>query len=359
VKPDVLEILRCPRCADRMLLEGRDRGGDVEVETGELVCRGCAARYPVRRFVPRLVPRSNYSASWGKLWRETGHLLRDSFTGVPFHENVLHGSYSEEPGADDGRSPFGFAWPRDLSGARVLEVGTGTGNVTEHLVETGAEIVSVDMSDAIDSLPEELLRRPNLNVVQADINDEVLDPDQFDRIWLFQVLQHTPSPPETLRELRGLLKEGGEIAFTSYGGERFRAWYYPLTKRLPERLAWRLVAFLVPRLVPLKYRVMKGRRVHFLTTLALKLLEPIDPRDIYFQSREGHADRYIHGTVWKRTGDEDLLMKYVVINTFDRITPRYTNTATHETVERWLLERAGYSSAQTWGTGGVRATAVR
>lgn len=337
-------------------------GGDPaeqEVETGELLCQGCSARYPVRRWVPRLVPESNYSESWGKLWRETGHLLRDSFTGIPFHENVLHGSYSEEPGNDDGRSPFGFAWPRDLGGRRVLEVGTGTGNITEHLVETGAEIVSVDMSDAIGTLPEELLRRPNLNVVQADINSAIFEPAAFDRIWLFQVLQHTPSPPDTLRRLRELLRDGGEIAFTSYGGERFWAWYYPVTKRIPDRLAWRLISFLVPRLAPLKYRLMKGRRIPILTALALKLLEPVDPRNIYFQSREGEADRYIHGTVWRRTGDEDLLLKYVVINTFDRITPDYTNPATHETVERWLLDSAGYSSAETWGRGGVRARAVR
>jgi len=329
-----------------------------EIESGELTCESCSGHYPIRRFVPRLVPSSNYSRSWGKLWLETGHLLRDSFTGVPFHENVLHGLFREDPGADDGRSPFGFAWPRDLSGQRVLEVGTGTGNLTEHLVRTGAEIVSVDMSEAIDTLPTELLRQPNLNVVQADINTPILEPESFDRIWMFQVLQHTPSPPDTLRGLKGMLKSGGEIAFTSYGGERFRAWYYPFTKRLPDRLAWRLIAFLVPRLVPLKYRLMK-RRIPVVSSLLVKLLAPIDPRDIYFQTLEGEADRYIHGAVWNRTGDKDLLMKYIVINTFDRITPDYTNSATHATVERWLLDVAGFSSAETWGRSGVRARAVR
>jgi SAM-dependent methyltransferase len=357
VKPEVLQLLRCPRCAGRLRLDGGDPS-EQEVESGELICQGCSARYPVRRYVPRLVPGANYSDSWGKLWRETGHLLRDSFTGIPFHENVLHGAYSEEPGSDDGRSPFGFGWPRDLSGERVLEVGTGTGNVTEHLVETGAEVLSVDMSDAIDTLPEELLRRPNLNVVQADVNTPVLVPESYDRIWMFQVLQHTPSPPETLGALRGLLREGGQIDFTSYAGDGFHAWYYPLTKRVPDRLAWRLIARFAPPLVRLKYRLQTARRLPLLRKVALKLLEPADPRNIYFQSRNGEADRYIHGTVWNRAHDDDLLMKYVVINTFDRITPRYTNSATHETVERWLGE-AGYSSAETWGRGGVRARAVR
>jgi hypothetical protein len=52
-------------------------------------------------------------------------------------------------------------------------------------------------------------------------------------------------------------------------------------------------------------------------------------------------------------------MKYVVVNTFDRITPEYTNSASHETVERWLFEEAGYSRVETWGRGGVRARAFR
>jgi hypothetical protein len=176
---------------------------------------------------------------------------------------------------------------------------------------------------------------------------------------MFQVLQHTPSPPETLRRLRDLLRDDGEIAFTCYGGERFNAWYYPVTKRIPDRLAWRLIEWVVPRLAPVKYRLMKAPRRSLPRMLALKLLDPVDPRNIYFHSREGEADRYIHGAVWKRTGDDGLLLKYVAINTFDRITPDYTNPATHETVERWLLDSAGYSSAETWGRGGVRARAAR
>jgi 2-polyprenyl-3-methyl-5-hydroxy-6-metoxy-1,4-benzoquinol methylase/uncharacterized protein YbaR (Trm112 family) len=357
VKRALLEILRCPRCGGRLDVSGGADDAD-EIETGEVVCRGCSARHPIRRFIPRLVAGANYSHSWGKLWQETGHLLRDSFTGIPFHESVLHGAYSEDAGVADGRSPFGFEWPRDMSGQRVLEVGAGTGNVTEHLVESGAEIVSVDMSDAIDTLPEEILRQPNLNVVQGDINSGILEPGTFDRVWMFQVLQHTPSPPDTLRTLRELLRDGGEIALTSYGGDRFRAWYYPVTKRLSDRVAWRVISRLVPRLVPVKYRLLKGRRT-FLSRLLIKLLEPVDPRNIYFQTLEGQADRYLHGVVWNRTHDKDLLMRYVAINTFDRITPDYTNTATHETVERWLTEVAGFSSAETWGRSGVRARAVR
>ena len=56
--------------------------------------------------------------------------------------------------------------------------------------------------------------------------------------------------------------------------------------------------------------------------------------------------------------DHDLLVRYVVVNTFDRITPEYTNSAGHETIEGWTRE-AGFSSVETWGRGGVRARAIK
>ena len=281
---------------------------------------------------------------------ETGEILRDSFTGLPFHRNALHGTYDESAdGLDDGRSPFGFGWPTDLSGERVLEVGPGTGNFTEHLARTGAELVCVDMSSAIDTLPEELITRSNVDVIQGDITTGILGPARFDRLWVFQVLQHTPSPPATLKELHGLLREGGELAFTSYM-TLYNPWYYRLTKRVPDHIAWRAIAWAVPRLLPLKYSLARRPR-RITTRLALALLEPVDPRDIYVRTRRGGMRDYIHGALWERTGDHDLLVKYVVVNTFDRITPEYTNSADHETIERWtrdgrLLERRDLGS---WG----------
>jgi SAM-dependent methyltransferase len=269
---------------------------------------------------------------------------------------VLHGTYEESGTWRNGNSPFGFEWPTDLSGQTVLEIGPGTGNFTEHLVETGAEVVCIDMSDAVDAFPEELLTRPNLHVVQGDITTGVLQEQGFDRIWMFQVLQHTPSPPETLKQVQRMLRPGGELAFTSYEGQ-YNPWYYRVTKRVPDPIAWRAIRAAVPRLLPLKSWLLR-RRPTLATRLALALLEPVDPRNIYFQTRQGRMGDYVHGALWERTRDDDQLLKYVIVNTFDRITPEYTNSADHHTIERWTHD-AGFSSVRTWGRGGVRARAIK
>lgn len=355
MKPRVLDTVSCPTCGARLRVERavEERG---EVRDGALTCEGCAATYPVRRFIPRLVPEANYSASWGKLWNETGEILRDSFTGVPFHRNALHGSYDESGGRQDGKSPFGFEWPTDLGGERVLEVGSGTGNFTEHLVATGAQLVCVDMSDALDTLSEQLLTATNVDVIQGDITTGILRGETFDRLWVFQVLQHTPSPPATLADLRALLRDGGELAFTSYGSA-YDPWYYRFTKRVPDHVAWKAIAALVPPLLPLKSALLRRRRT-LLGRVALALLEPVDPRNIYDRTLRGEMGDYVHGALWERTGDHELLLKYVIVNTFDRITPEYTNSAWHETIEAWVRE-AGYSEVRTWGRGGVRARATK
>jgi len=212
------------------------------------------------------------------------------------------------------------------------------------------------MSNAIDTFTEELLTQPNINVIQGDINGSILQTEYFDRIWLFQVLQHTPSPPDTLKTMYQLLKKQRMLSLTSYKGY-FNPWYYRFTKRVDDKTAWKLISYWVPKLVPLKYRLQKTR-IPALSRVLLKLLQPVDPRNIYLNTLEGHSDDYIHGVLWKRNHDKNLLMKYVILNTFDRITPQYTNSANHKTIEQLTLN-AGFSSVITWGRGGVRATATK
>ena len=115
MKARVLDFLSCPACGRRLRVDTVD-SDPGELRDGTLACTGCGASYPVRHYIPRLVQGLNYSDSWGMLWRETGEILRDSFTSLPFHRNALHGSYDESSNALAGdRSPFGFGWPSDLS----------------------------------------------------------------------------------------------------------------------------------------------------------------------------------------------------------------------------------------------------
>ncbi len=55
MKPDLLEILRCPVCRSELTLTVGRREGD-EILTGSLRCAQCAVDYPIEDGIPDLLP---------------------------------------------------------------------------------------------------------------------------------------------------------------------------------------------------------------------------------------------------------------------------------------------------------------
>ncbi len=353
MKKKILNFLKCPKCDSEFMLDNIvEKNG--EIYEGVITCKKCNLFFPIKNYIPRFIESKNYSKSWGELWKNTAKIVRDSCTGDTFYYDVIFGKYAEDNKGRKGFSMFGFEWQTRLFGQDIIEVGAGTGCCTEHLVKTGANILSVDMSDAIDTLSEELLTSSNLNVIQADINSGVIKNNMFDRIWLFQVLQHTPNPPATLKFLHTLLKRGGEISFTSYASS-FYPWYWHLTKNMSYKSVYKMVKLFLP----FKYYGQKffdKAGLQFFKKLIVRLMEPVDPRNLYFNTLEGLAYDTPAGRLYDKTGNKNIVVNLAVLNTFDRITPIYTNGADHETVKKWSME-AGFKNIKIWGKSGVRVRA--
>jgi len=55
VKPDLLEILRCPVCRGELGLVTRRTEGD-EIVDGTLTCARCRVDYPIADGIPDLLP---------------------------------------------------------------------------------------------------------------------------------------------------------------------------------------------------------------------------------------------------------------------------------------------------------------
>ncbi len=55
MKPDLLEILRCPVCRGPLALSIRRQEG-VEIVDGTLRCAACAVDYPIADGIPDLLP---------------------------------------------------------------------------------------------------------------------------------------------------------------------------------------------------------------------------------------------------------------------------------------------------------------
>ena len=174
-----LVLMACPRChASLRLSEGR-RGESGRVLDGKLACEACGEQFPVVDGVPRFVPRENYASGFGLEWTRHARTQYDSNSGIPVSEQRFFAQTH---------------WPRDLSGQLVLEVGSGSGRFTEQAANTGATVVSLDYSYAVDANYASNGSKPNVLIVQADVFAMPFRPGTFDRLFCFGMLQHTPDP---------------------------------------------------------------------------------------------------------------------------------------------------------------------
>ena len=192
-----LNLLACPVCQGPLTCDrsSADLAGGVVTE-GCLSCAACRKQYPVVAGVPRFVPRENYASGFGLEWTKHARTQYDSYSGIPASEQRF---FSQT------------GWPRDMRGELILEVGSGSGRFTEQAAKTGATVVSLDYSYAVDANYASNGARDNVLIVQADVFAMPFRPQTFDRLFCFGMLQHTPSPSRAFAALPKFLKPGGAL----------------------------------------------------------------------------------------------------------------------------------------------------
>jgi len=101
-------------------------------------------------------------------------------------------------------------------GRRILEVGSGTGNITQFLCANGGEVMATDV---VPSYRNELQRlfgaRPNVQVAKFDLDREapaefVAQP--FDTVVCLNVLEHIEDDLFALAQMHRALAPGGKLA---------------------------------------------------------------------------------------------------------------------------------------------------
>lgn len=306
MRPELLERLRCPRTAAKLMLE-RPVMVDGRIESAELVTPDGTHRYPVIRFVPRFVPRENYADNFGFQWNRFRQTQLDSHTGRPISQQRFY-SFT--------------GWTPDmLRGRRVLDVGCGAGRFTEIALAAGAEVTAVDFSSAVDACWLNNGPNPALDVVQADVYSLPFEPGTFDFVYCLGVLQHTPDPRAAFLSLPRQLRAGGRLAADLYPREDLnvfhpRYWLRPVTTRLPRATLFRIVERIVPVLLPVSNLVGRVPRVG----RKLRNIVPVaNYRDVLDLSPQQQAE-------WS------------VLDTFDWYSPQYDQPQSADTIGEWLRE---------------------
>ncbi len=274
-------------------------------------------RIPVVQGIPRFVPSDLYASAFGLQWNLHAKTQLDSRTGADLSRTRLERCLGTPVAA--------------LSGLRVLEAGCGAGRFTELMVEAGALVHAIDLSAAVDANRRNIGAAPNYVVAQADIRALPFPPACFDLVVCMGVLQHTPSPEQSIRALWRMVKPGGRLVIDHYTWTLSRVTKVGtalriILKRVPPASAKWLTDRLVDLLFPLHWRV---RRVRW----AQMLLSRFSPCIAYCHvvphlTREQHYD-------WCR------------LDTFDGLTADYQYLRTRGQVRR-TLAALGAEHIEVW-----------
>jgi SAM-dependent methyltransferase len=298
--------LCCPPCRGTLSLAAAcDSNG--EVESGALRCADCQASYPIIRAIPRFVPPENYADSFGFQWNRFRCTQLDSYTGT----TISHDRFLGQTG-----------WaPASLAGAAVLDAGCGAGRFVEIALSLGAQVFAADYSGAVDACWQNFPSHPNLHVLQADIYTLPFQPERFDYVYCFGVLQHTPDPRRACLALPGYLKPGGRLAVDIYPRRwsdllHPKYWMRPITSRLPRIMLFHAIERGAPFLLRL------SRAVGQLPSLG-RVLRRLVPVANYAGIYPLNA-RQLH--------------EWAILDTFDWLSPTYDKPQTAQVLQAWLVE---------------------
>jgi ubiquinone/menaquinone biosynthesis C-methylase UbiE len=97
-------------------------------------------------------------------------------------------------------------------GARVLELGCGTGLILDRIAEIAEEAVGIDLSEGM----AQQARDRGLDVRIGSVCDLPFEDGQFDLTYSFKVLAHIPDIEAAVREAARVTRPGGHLLLEFY-----------------------------------------------------------------------------------------------------------------------------------------------
>ena len=97
------------------------------------------------------------------------------------------------------------------SGKKVLEIGPGSGHLTEALAKRNCAVTCVEVDADLTSISRSFCQRMIVTDVETLIPEDVFPGERFDVILAGDVLEHLKNPARVLRKLRACLQPAGYL----------------------------------------------------------------------------------------------------------------------------------------------------
>ena len=321
-----LQYLACPKCQGELKIHSiQDREGE-NIKSGKLACRSCNSFYDIVRQIPRFVPIENYASGFGFEWVKHAKTQYDGYSGI----NESEKRFFEET-----------KWDRNLEGQVILEVGSGSGRFTEHAASTGAIVLSMDYSYAVEANYSSNGNKDNVFIVQGDIYSMPFKKRIADKLFCFGVLQHTPDVRKAFKSLPPYLKPMGELvvdiykkSFYDYFGLKYKIRRF--TRNVEQEKLYNFVKKYVDFMWPVCSIIRKIPKIGPIINWSLLIPD--------------YSRRGLKG---------DILKEWAYLDAFDMLAPRYDSPQTLKTVLEWFMEAGLIDIDVKYGYNGIEGRGRR
>lgn len=280
--------------------------GSELVLVGDTLVDKSGNSFPILNKIPRFVELENYSSSFGFQWNEFDKTQVDEHSKNSISKDRFYRS---------------TRWTNEvLNGAKILEVGSGSGRFSQIMLEAGADLFSFDYSNAVEANARNNGDCENLTLCQASVYDIPFRKEYFDKVFCLGVIQHTPDVEKSFAMMLQCLKPGGEIAIDVYADTlktKFytKYWFRPITKKINKKRLLSIIRWYVPKWIPISTGLLN-------IPVVGKFLAQIIPICNYSKQFPDLS--------------KEQLKEWAILDTFDMLSPEFDNPQKHSTLKSWI-----------------------
>ena len=299
MKRNFLEVLACPSCEGALNISVTEEC-DGEILKGDLIC-SCGKQYAIVRGIPRFVPSENYANSFGYQWNRFRLEQIDSLNQT----NLSTERFFNET-----------SWNLEfLKDKWILDAGCGAGRFLEVACRSEANVIGIDLSNAVDAAQETLKCHANLHLVQGSILNLPIKKEILDAIYCIGVIQHTPEPLQVFPSFSRVLKREGRLAVTIYEKKRWtllngKYLARMLLKKVPRPLLLTILKRTMPVLFPITDVLFRLPLLGKVAQFAIPVANYIDNKKLTRQQR----------------------YQWAIMDTFDMLAPVFDQPQTEKNV---------------------------
>ncbi len=101
-----------------------------------------------------------------------------------------------------------------------LDAGCGEGRYSWEMSNQGCEIISMDLSESVNTAYRNNIKNKKVHVIQGSIYSPPINKSSLDFVISHGVIHHLPDPKEGFNNLTPLVKEEGDMVIWVYGLEQ-------------------------------------------------------------------------------------------------------------------------------------------